>query len=166
MNYIRFTEYDYQDRPNDETICFGKDKNSIFIHQIIEDTEMDEPLFEAVNLTNETTSSYAKEADFDISFTLPQKITVDGNEYMLCQQSMELANGHHAVQQNLYFYDPNDNVFRIVQFGCAPLAPEVWDKQGEALEVYTDKVIHQILANMALPESVFRPSISKFVPVS
>lgn len=164
MNYIRFTEYDYQERPNDETICFGKDANSIFIHQIIEDTEMDAPLPDAVNMTNETTNTYAAESGFDISFTLPQKIIVDGNEHVICQQLMTLPNGYQAVQQNLYFYDPEDSVFRIVQFGTAPLAPEIWDKQGEALETYTDKVIHQILSNMALPEGVFRPSISKFVP--
>lgn len=166
MNYIRFTDYDYQERPNDETVCFGRDANSIFIHQIIEDTEMDEPLFEAVNLTNETTSAYAGGSGFDLSLSLPQKITVDGNEYIICQQLMTLQNGYQAVQQNLYFYDPDDHVFRIIQFGTAPLAPEVWDKQGEALTEYTSRTIRQILSNMTLPAGVFRPSISKFVPVA
>lgn len=166
MNYIRFTEYDYQDRPSEETVCFGTDNNSVFIHQIVEDTEMDSPLFEAVSETNETTAEYAEEAGFDITFSLPQKICVDGNDYLICQQDMELADGACAVQQNLYFYDPNDNVFRIVQFGTAPMPPEIWNKQGEALAEYTNRVIHQILSNMALPESVFRPAITKFVPVS
>lgn len=166
MNYIRFTEYEYQERPNDETVFFGQSETNVFVHQLIEDRQAAGELLDIVNDMNETASAYADEEGYEITFTLPQRITIDGNDHIICQQSMELANGYHAVQQNLYFCDPSDGVFRIVQFGTAPLAPEVWDKQGEALEAFTSRLIHQMLAHMALPDGVFKPEMRRFVPVA
>lgn len=165
MHYIRFSEYSYQERPNEETVFFGQSETNVFVHQLIEDRHADGELLDVVNEMNETASSYADDEGYEIVFTLPQRITVDDNDYIVCQQSMSLENGYRAVQQNLYFYDADDGTFRVVQFGATPLAPDVWDMQGDALEAFTARTIRQMLAHMALPDGVFKPEIQRFSPV-
>lgn len=166
MHYIRFNEYSYQDRPNEETLFFGQSETNVFVHQLIEDKHADGELLDVVNEMNGTASAYADDEGYEIVFTLPQRITVDDTDYIVCQQSMTLESGYRAVQQNLYFYDSDDGVFRVIQFGTAPLAPDVWNVQGDALESFTARAIRQMLAHMALPDGVFKPEMQRFVPVA
>lgn len=166
MQYIKLGGFDYQDNPNDQTICFGQDENSVFIHQIIEDIEMEGLLKDAVEATNEATREYAEEAGFEIEFGVPRSITIDANEYLIYPQSMLFPDGRRAVQQNIYFFDPQDSVFRIVQFGTVPLSPELWSVQGDALTHYLASAAVQLLNNMALPEDMPKAPVRRFVPVS
>lgn len=166
VNYIKLGGYDYEDNPNEQTICFGKAPNSVFIHQIIENTDMpDVPLQEAVEVTNEATTEYARAGKFNIVVSDPQEISVDGNMYAICQQDMSFDDGRNAVQQNIYFFDPDDHVFRMIQFGTVPLSKELWDKQGNALQDYTRRAIRQMLNNIATPANAPHIPIRRFVPV-
>ena len=166
INYIKLGGYDYEDNPNEQTICFGRDNASVFIHQIIENTDMPAiSLSEAVETTNEATAEYADESGLNIVFSDPQVITVDSNEYAICQQDMSFADGRCAVQQNIYFFDPDDDIFRMMQFGTVPLSPELWEVQGSALQAYTHRAIRQILNNIAIPTSAPHIPIQRFVPV-
>lgn len=167
VNYIKLGGYEYEDNPNEQTICFGQAHDSVFIHQIIENTDMPMiDLEEAVKTTNEATLEYADDKGFDIAISEPVEIMVDLNPYMICEQDMSFDDGRHAVQQNIYFFDPDDHVLRMVQFGTVPLAAELWDIQGEALQAYTSQAIRQILNNMATPPDAPHVPVKRFVPRS
>lgn len=167
LNYIKLSGYEYEDNPNEQTICFGQAHDSVFIHQIIEDINMPYiDLAQAVGTTNEATLEYAQDRGFDVEVSEPSEIYVNGNRYMICQQDMTFDDGRHGVQQNIYFFDPDDQVFRMIQFGTVPLSDDLWEIQGSALQDYTSRAIRAMLNNVAVPVGAPHVPIKRFVPVA
>lgn len=168
MRYVQISSYNYQDHPNEQMIFFGRDSETgLFVHQLVEDKTMDAtiPLADAVKTTNDETMAYAQDNGFNIVFGDVHFQRISDIEYAMARQDMEFEDGRHAVQENLYFFDPNDHVFRMMQFGIVPVDAETWTKQSEALAAFIHSTLLRIRSNMSLPENMVQFPLEKFRPV-
>lgn len=165
MRYLKLASYKYQDHPNEQALCIGFDESGLFVHQIIEDTSVDfsTPLYDSVLETNQETIEFAKQNGFEITYGLPQVVHISGTDVIYCRQDMSFDDGRHAVQMNAYFYDPDDHVYRMVQFGTVSVQQTDWEDAGDELVEYCEKTIKQLINKMFLPETIATPLIKRFV---
>lgn len=166
MRTIKINTYDYETTNNNDgrSIFMGIGEKN-FLHQMIADENRNVrncSLEDAISEANDEAKDYASSNKITVEFTSPEYISISGTRIGICDQKMTMSNGMKGTQENAYFFDPDNGVFKMMQFGMIPVNESFDDEQYDLMATYSKMMTKRLLARMFIENSISVPNFESF----